>query len=61
MAIIQTQCTVFKLNLLKGLENFTATSPYVYKIALYNGNANLGSSTLTYTTDRKSTRLNSSH
>ena len=50
MAIIQTQCTIFKLNLLKGLENFTSTSPYVYKIALYNGNASLDNTTLAYTT-----------
>ena len=55
MAIIQTQCTVFKLNLLKGLENFTATSPYVYKIALYNGNASLDASTTAYTTTNEIT------
>jgi hypothetical protein len=50
MAILQTQCTVFKLNLLKALENFNTGTSYVYKIALYNGNANLNASTLTYTT-----------
>ena len=48
--IVQTSCTVFGVNLLKGLENFTASSPYVYKIALYNANAELGNSTLAYTT-----------
>lgn len=47
--ITQTSCTVFGLNLLKGLENFTSTSPYVYKIALYNANANLDNSTTAYT------------
>ena len=50
MSIAQTQTTVFKLNLLKGLENFNAGSPYTYKIALYDGTAELGNTTETYTT-----------
>ena len=48
--IVQTSCTIFGVNLLSGLENFTPTSPYVYKIALYNANANLNNSTTAYTT-----------
>lgn len=55
MAIIQTQCTVFKVNVLKGLENFNTGTPYVYKIALYNANANLNADTLGYTTDNEVT------
>ena len=51
MAIIQTQCTVFKVNLLKALENFNTGSPYVYRIALYTAVANLDADTLLYTTD----------
>ena len=51
MAIIQTQCTVFKVNLLKALENFNTGSPYVYRIALYTAIANLDADTLLYTTD----------
>ena len=47
--ITQTSCTIFGVNLLSGLENFTLTSPYVYKIALYNANANLNNSTTAYT------------
>lgn len=47
--IVQGQCTAFKLNLLKGLEDFLTPSPYVYKIALYNANANLNADTLIYT------------
>jgi len=47
--IVQTSCTIFGVNLLSGLENFTPTSPYVYKIALYNANANLDNSTTAYT------------
>jgi hypothetical protein len=50
MAIVQGQTTVFKLNLLKGLENFAAGTPYTYKIALYNALADLNSSTTAYTT-----------
>lgn len=49
--IQQSACTVFKVNLASGLEDFTATSPYTYKIALYTANANLGPNTTTYTTE----------
>jgi hypothetical protein len=51
MAIGQTQTTAFKLNLLKGLENFNVGTPYTYKIALYTANATLNESTTVYTTD----------
>ena len=47
--IVQTACTVFKTNLLKGDEDFNTGSPYVYKIALYDANADLSASTLVYT------------
>jgi hypothetical protein len=47
--IVQGQTTQFKVNLLSGLENFALGTPYVYKIALYNANANLSNSTTTYT------------
>lgn len=53
--ITQTQCTVFKVNLLKGLENFNTGSPYTYKIALYNANADLGANTTVYTTQNEAT------
>ena len=48
--ITQTQCTVFKVNLLKGLENFNTGTSYVYKIALYTADANLNADTTVYTT-----------
>lgn len=48
MAIIQTQTTIFKQNLLNGLENFGVGTPYTYKIALYNANANLDNTTTVY-------------
>ena len=47
--ITQGQTTLFKQNCLSGLENFTASSPYVYKIALYTGNATLNNTTTSYT------------
>jgi hypothetical protein len=53
--IVQTQCTSFKVNLLKGLENFNTGSPYTYKIALYNANADLDANTTVYTTQNEVT------
>lgn len=50
MALSQTLCTIFKTNLLKGLENFNTGSVYTYKIALYDGTATLDADTLAYTT-----------
>lgn len=49
MAIVQTQCDIFKLNLLKGLEDFDVASASVYKIALYNANASIDATTTNYT------------
>jgi hypothetical protein len=48
MAIVQTQCTIFKKNCLSGLENFAVGTPYTYKIALYNANASLDATTVAY-------------
>ena len=47
--IVQTSCTAFQQNLLSGLENFAVGTPYTYKIALYNANANLNQTTSAYT------------
>ena len=49
--ITQGQTTIFKKNCLSRLEDFTATSPYVYKIALYTANATLNNTTTAYTTN----------
>jgi len=46
--IVQTSCTGFAQNLLKGVENFNTGSPYTYKIALYNANASLDNTTTAY-------------
>jgi hypothetical protein len=48
--IAQGQCTVFKKNLLNGLENFTTG---VYKIALYTALADLSNTTTAYTTSNE--------
>ena len=55
MTISQGQTTTFKQNCLSGLENFAAGTPYIYKIALYNGNASLDNSTTSYTTTNEIT------
>jgi hypothetical protein len=48
--IVQGQTTIFKQNLLSGLENFAAGTTYTYNIALYDALANLDNSTTEYTT-----------
>lgn len=47
--IQQTYCNVFAKNLLQGTENFTLTTPYTYKMALYDATASLGPTTVSYT------------
>jgi hypothetical protein len=47
MSFSQGQTTIFKQNLLNGLENFTSGT---YKIALYTSLANLDSTTTAYNT-----------
>ena len=53
--ITQTACTVFKSNMLKGLENFNTGTPYTYKIALYTALADLGDDTTAYTSSNEVT------
>lgn len=53
--IVQTACTVFKFNLISGAEDFNSPSPYIYKIALYNANADLNNTTTAYTTTNEVT------
>ena len=55
MAIVQTATTIFKNNLLSGQEDFNPPTSYTYKIALYNANANLDSTTTTYTSTNEVT------
>ena len=48
--IQQGQTSIFKLNLLSGLENFATGTTQVYRIALYTADAELNAATLVYTT-----------
>ena len=49
MAISQAMCTSFKVELLQGVHDFTASTGDVFKIALYTSSATLGASTTAYT------------
>jgi hypothetical protein len=53
--ITQNLCNIFKLNVLKGLEDFDVGSSSVYKIALYTQSADLTADTTVYTTDSEVT------
>jgi|TARA_A100000172_G_scaffold46006_1_gene28408 hypothetical protein len=53
MAIASAVCTSFKVELLKGIHNFTATSGDTFNIALYTSSASLGASTTAYTTSEE--------
>ena len=55
MAITSAVCTSFKVELLKGVHNFTATTGNTFKIALYTSDATLGASTTAFTTSNEIT------
>ena len=55
MAITSAVCTSFKVELLKGVHNFTATSGNTFKIALYDSDATLGASTTAFSTSEEIT------
>lgn len=48
MPITQAMCTSFKVELLQGIHNFTASTGDVFKLALYTSTATLGASTTVY-------------
>jgi hypothetical protein len=48
MAISQAMCTSFKVELLQGVHDFTASTGDTFKIALYTSSATLGASTTAY-------------
>jgi hypothetical protein len=48
MAITSAICTSFKVELLKGVHDFTATTGNTFKIALYTSSASLGAATTAY-------------
>ena len=53
MAISSAVCTSFKVELLKGVHNFTASSGNTFKIALYTSSASLGAATTAYSTSNE--------
>ena len=55
MAITSAVCTSFKVELLKGVHNFTVTTGNTFKIALYTSSATLGASTTAYSTSNEIT------
>jgi hypothetical protein len=55
MAITSAICTSFKVELLKGVHDFTATTGNTFKIALYTSSASLGASTTAYSTSNEIT------
>ena len=55
MAITSAVCTSFKVELLKGVHNFTATTGNTFKIALYTSSATLGAGTTAYSTSNEIT------
>ena len=60
MAITSAVCTSFKVELLKGVHNFTATTGNTFKIALYTSDATLGASTTAYSTSNEITNTSGS-
>jgi hypothetical protein len=53
MAITQALCTSFKVEILQGIHNFTASTGDVFKLALYTSSANLGASTTVYSSSNE--------
>ena len=60
MAITSAICTSFKVELLKGVHNFTATTGNTFKIALYDSDATLGASTTAFSTSEEITNTSGS-
>ena len=50
MAITSAICTSFKVEILKAVHNFTASTGNTFRLALYTSAATLGASTTAYTT-----------
>ena len=55
MAITSAVCTSFKVELLKGDHNFTASTGDTFKIALFTSSATLGAGTTDYSTSNEIT------
>ena len=53
MAISSAVCNSFKQEILVGTHNFTASSGYSFKLALYTSSASLGAGTTAYSTSNE--------
>jgi hypothetical protein len=53
MSISQAMCTSFKVEILKGVHDFTASTGNTFKLALYTSSASLGAATTAYTTSNE--------
>ena len=60
MAISSAICNSFKVEILKAVHNFTASSGNTFNIALYDSGASLGASTTAYTTSEEITNTSGS-
>ena len=60
MAITSAICTSFKVEQLKGVHNFTATTGNTFKIALYDSDATLGAGTTAFSTSEEITNTSGS-
>ena len=60
MAITSAICTSFKVEILKAVHNFTASSGNTFNIALYDSGDSLGASTTAYTTSEEITNTSGS-
>ena len=57
MAITSALCTSFKVEILKGVHNFTADDDQ-FKLALYTSSASLGAATTAYTSSNEASGTN---
>lgn len=53
MSITQALCTSFKVELLQGVHNFTASTGDVFKLALYTSSATLDATTTAYSSSNE--------
>lgn len=53
MPITQALCTSFKVELMQGIHNFTASTGDAFKLALYTSAATLGASTTVYSSSNE--------
>ena len=60
MAITSAICNSFKVEILKAVHNFTATTGNSFKLALYTSSATLGAGTTAYSTSNEITNTSGS-